>query len=599
MLSKILENKNQIRKAPVSEQDYKSLEASLIAHGLLQSVVVAEDPKKPEEYVIIAGNRRLEVLKKLAKEGKTEADPEIPCLVLEVRSDSTQALEASIAENDIRAPANPVDRQEAYLALNLSVPEISQRFGVPERQVKADLAIAGVHEEIKETARMGELPITSLRIYALSQDQKRQKEVFDRLGNQGPVENIRESLLGKGEYAGGSLGRFCNLQEYERRGGRVIEDMLSRDGSGNILPHAELIDTHILHDLSRERLEQESNEARDEGWHSVEYFESERQARLVLLNHHKIAPEDGENYTTKEKSKLSVLLFCNDGKTEVIQGVDLQDRQSYEQTLETANAVQSDCNFQESEILHGVEAGVAQSVDVRDTMQGHFSRTRARILRESIEALDTDESYPLISAWIAAESETHLLFPECKCLFLHHGEKAHAEPLYSGDPIDFLLHKAKKYHSVLKGRKTWKADSKVQHAVLQKFQAITDLDFARAAGSFFGFSWNQWHADYEYFSSWKRTELSWLALEVADNEAAEYIISRPTRDEAARILSDYANSDKEAIAKWKSSSNAPDSLKVFAKWEAIGISMEKRPVSEDEENESQPSMTSRDNHNHV
>ena len=570
-LSLIQENPDQIRKAPVAESDTKSLEASLLSHGLLQNVVVTRDKKN---YTIIAGNRRISILKKLATENKVSADMEIPCRILEGRSDSTEALEASIAENDSRTETNPVDRQEAYLALNMSVSRISERFGIPERRIKADLAIAGVHPTIKEAARSGDLEVTPLRIYALSKNQARQKEVFDRLGLAGAPDSIREALLGKGEYAGGSLGSYCDLAEYERRGGRVIEDMFSRDAQGMILPHAELIDVHILQDLARERLNLESNKIRGKGWYSVEYFESEREARLVLSNHAKILPANGTRYTAKEKSTLSVLMFCEEGKTQIVHGVDLQDQESYQQTRETAQEVESDCAFRESELAHGVEMGIAQPADIRATMQGHFARTRGRILREHITSLEIEDSYPMISSWLAAEAETHLLFPDYRDLFLYNAERNAEEATYSAEPLEFLLEKARRYHSLLKGRKTWKADGKIQSLVLQKIDSILTPELAKATGSFFCLAWNHWHPDLEYFQPWKRTELSWLAGEVAGVEAASFVIARRNRDEAAQVLADYSCSDKQAIALWKANHDAPDTLKAFAKWKPVGIGTE-------------------------
>ena len=84
------------------------MKASILAHGLMQNLVVTADAKGG--YRVIAGSRRLEALRALQAEGKLPGDHAVPC---QVASDE-HALEMSLAENTVRLAMHPADEFEAF-----------------------------------------------------------------------------------------------------------------------------------------------------------------------------------------------------------------------------------------------------------------------------------------------------------------------------------------------------------------------------------------------------------------------------------------------------------------------------------------------------
>src|ERR1700685_2596012 len=69
------------------------LKASLLAHGLMQNLVVTDTGDGT--YRVIAGGRRLEAIHSLQAEGKLPGDFAVPCQIVTEQ----HALEMSLAEN--------------------------------------------------------------------------------------------------------------------------------------------------------------------------------------------------------------------------------------------------------------------------------------------------------------------------------------------------------------------------------------------------------------------------------------------------------------------------------------------------------------------
>ena len=83
------------------------LKASILAHGLMQNLVVTDSGDS--FFLVVAGARRLAALNALQAEGKLPEDFAVPCQVV---SDE-RALELSLAENTVRLAMHPADEFEA------------------------------------------------------------------------------------------------------------------------------------------------------------------------------------------------------------------------------------------------------------------------------------------------------------------------------------------------------------------------------------------------------------------------------------------------------------------------------------------------------
>src|SRR5260370_31664602 len=106
------------------------LKASVLAHGLMQNLVVTEAGNGT--FGVIAGGRRLEAIRSLQAEGKLAENFAVPCQGVT----EDHALEMSLAENTVRLAMHPAEQFEAFAALigkGDTSAEEARRFGIEER----------------------------------------------------------------------------------------------------------------------------------------------------------------------------------------------------------------------------------------------------------------------------------------------------------------------------------------------------------------------------------------------------------------------------------------------------------------------------------
>src|SRR5438552_2172265 len=138
-LNKLVAWDGNVRKTAGADTALAELAASIAAHGLLQSRVVRKGKKG--SYAVVAGGRRLEALRQLAKDGKIAEDHPVPWQVIAAEVDAT---EISLAENAVRERMHPADEFEAFRELIdkcSPVEDIAARFGVTPRTVEQRLKL--------------------------------------------------------------------------------------------------------------------------------------------------------------------------------------------------------------------------------------------------------------------------------------------------------------------------------------------------------------------------------------------------------------------------------------------------------------------------
>jgi len=125
------------------DTDLTELCASILAHGVLQNLIVTAEVKRGRRtgrYGVVAGGRRLEALRRLVEEKRIGSDTPVRCIEV----DDARALEISIAENSARLSLSPADEVGAYKALSdsgKSVAEIAAAFGISTVLVAGGLLI--------------------------------------------------------------------------------------------------------------------------------------------------------------------------------------------------------------------------------------------------------------------------------------------------------------------------------------------------------------------------------------------------------------------------------------------------------------------------
>lgn len=121
-ISDIEPRKDQPRKY-FDDENLQLLADSIATHGVLQPIIVRENPIYPSSYEIIAGERRWRAAK-LA--GLTE----IPVVV--ITGDELKVAQIALIENVQREDLNPVEEAFAYQAL-------IERFGLTQEQLSKEV----------------------------------------------------------------------------------------------------------------------------------------------------------------------------------------------------------------------------------------------------------------------------------------------------------------------------------------------------------------------------------------------------------------------------------------------------------------------------
>ncbi len=107
----------------IDAEELDELAASIREHGIIQPLVITHGDN-PDEYVLIAGERRLLAARKAGLES-------VPVIIRE--ADQQQLVELALVENVQRADLGPLEAAEAYRQLNedfhLSHDEIAMRVG--------------------------------------------------------------------------------------------------------------------------------------------------------------------------------------------------------------------------------------------------------------------------------------------------------------------------------------------------------------------------------------------------------------------------------------------------------------------------------------
>lgn len=248
-----------------SKVGLEELRASILAHGLMQNLVVtaAEDGT----FDVIAGGRRLEALRSLWDEGKLPGDYAVPCQVV----GEGRARELSLAENKVRLAMHPADEFEVFVELIESghtASQVAERFGVDEKHVLQRLKLGRVAPDLIAEYREGKLNLECLMAFTMSDDRERQLSVYRSLKGwqRDEPSHIRRLLTETMTNGDSKLATFVGLDAYRAAGGVVRSDLFGED--------VYLENPDLLNQLATEKLEGLRRDLESRGWGWVEVAES-------------------------------------------------------------------------------------------------------------------------------------------------------------------------------------------------------------------------------------------------------------------------------------------------------------------------------------
>ena len=253
-LSRLALAPENVRKTPADPVAEAEMKASIVAHGLLENLVVRIDgPADAGAWAVVAGGRRLAAMKALAEDGTIDPDHPVPCLVA---ADPDMAGEMSLAENVVRIAMAPADQVVAFTKLadaGLSVAVIAARFGTSERLVEQRLRLGNVAPDLLDAYRAGEIDLEVLKAFSVTTDHARQMAAWEQVAGQGyrPSAWQVKRLLTEERIPGTSaVARFVGVEAYEAGGGKVLRDLFSGEDDSAVW----FDDPALLTDLAMEKL---------------------------------------------------------------------------------------------------------------------------------------------------------------------------------------------------------------------------------------------------------------------------------------------------------------------------------------------------------
>ena len=258
---------NRLEKSPLNarrtaaKMGMEELKASLLAHGLMQNLVVTE--AGDGKYRVIAGGRRLEAIQSLQAEGILPEDFAVPCQIVTEQ----HATEMSLAENTVRLAMHPADEFEAFASLidqGESAADVAIRFGVEEGHVLKRMKLARVAPELLAEYRSESMSLECLMAYTVTDDHRRQMKVFKSLQDwqKEDPKAIRAALTEKMVESSDKLARFVGLEVYRDAGGSTRADLFGNE--------VFLEKPALLQKLAEEKLGSICKELQTEGWGWVE-----------------------------------------------------------------------------------------------------------------------------------------------------------------------------------------------------------------------------------------------------------------------------------------------------------------------------------------
>lgn len=247
----------------------EELAEDIARRTLLQSLTVRPvrdaDGNETGLYEVPAGGRRYRALELLVKTRRLAKTAPIPCVV---RTDGL-AEEDSLAENVQRAPLHPLDQFRAFLTLREKgqcEEEIAAAFFVSVHIVRQRLRLAAVAPKLLDVYAEDGMSLDQLMAFTVTPDHARQEQVWDSLQHSYSKEpyQIRRLLTEGAVRASDKRALFVGTMAYEAAGGTILRDLFESDDGGWLQEPA------LLEKLVADKLEQEANTIRAEGWKWIE-----------------------------------------------------------------------------------------------------------------------------------------------------------------------------------------------------------------------------------------------------------------------------------------------------------------------------------------
>jgi len=315
-LNQLHPSKRNVRKSATTPAQDEQLKASLAAHGVLQNLVVLPMAKK-NCFEVVAGGRRLKLLKALVKEKRMAKDAPILCGLLPA---DASAEEISQAEN-IKADMDPIDTAIAFSEManaGKTTEEIQAAFALTPREVKRATRLASIHPTILKAYKGEKLDYESLTAFTVEPDQKQQLAVFKSEAPHYRPWKIREAFEEHNIPGRDRRAKYVGREAYIEAGGQIDEDLFSDNAE------ARFLDAELLDSLFDEKLAKAAaGLQKREGWGDVYVHTDPLNWYQIPKGYKQRSPGKGKKKFTKEQA----------GKGKAAVWIDHQGKQHIERNM--------------------------------------------------------------------------------------------------------------------------------------------------------------------------------------------------------------------------------------------------------------------------
>lgn len=244
-LGKLQVSPLNVRTNKEDAESTAALEASILAHGLLEPMVAHPLAKPKGHFGIYAGGRRLRALQNLHGRGALPADYAAEIVVRDL-SDA-EITEASTAENTLRRNLRPYEVYAAYrnaVERGVNPEDLALHFG--QRQIYVDqiLRLGRLHPLIFAELEAGRLSDDQARAYAATEDQDLQLAVFSNLRKlpefRREPRDIRAAMK-VGDRDTAQMLAFVGRDNYIKAGGGWDRDLFDESGQSGRVVDPELL----------------------------------------------------------------------------------------------------------------------------------------------------------------------------------------------------------------------------------------------------------------------------------------------------------------------------------------------------------------------
>ena len=163
-IARIAPNPDQPRRT-FTEEALEELAASIREKGIIQPLILRVNPRDPEGFEIVAGERRWRAAQRARMH-------EVPAIVREL--DDTEVLELAIIENIQRADLNAVEDAAGYRQLmdrfGHTQEKLAEALGKSRSHIANLLRLLSLPEPVLEMLRNGELSAGHARALVTAED---------------------------------------------------------------------------------------------------------------------------------------------------------------------------------------------------------------------------------------------------------------------------------------------------------------------------------------------------------------------------------------------------------------------------------------------